>query len=285
MLTVLGAIIGPISVYAYQQLNDRVLPPVRIENNHAVPVAPSKPSASVNNNARDRRVAAVRTEGTGPIGDYAMASPYVFELEGRAISNPPLPPPNDLIGEIAFRPSVQPQVDQQIVFTLVGQHYQPVQITAMTARVVSRQQPLAGTLVYVRPQGGNPTEMIGFDLDSSQLNARVLSQEPCSNVNVPCHPGPTAQDYLDSRQVTLARDERISFDTSIFTTTCRCQFVLDIAFSDGSTITVDNKGQPWFISGFSPYYKRSYFGDLCTSQYIKCDGIVDCINQDAKRHC
>ena len=54
MLTILGAIIDPVSIYAYQQLNDRVLPPARIESNHAVPVAPIKTPASLDNNAHDR---------------------------------------------------------------------------------------------------------------------------------------------------------------------------------------------------------------------------------------
>jgi hypothetical protein len=49
-----------------------------------------------------------------------MSSPSVYELDGRTVTNPPIPPPSDVIGKMVFELSAQPKVDQKIIFTLVG---------------------------------------------------------------------------------------------------------------------------------------------------------------------
>jgi hypothetical protein len=230
-------------------------------------------------------------ENTRSGNGYALSSSRVFELDGASVDLQHLLPPAgdnhpaDTTSVVfAFNshdPSPLPEVKQVIHFTLVGQHYLPVQITAMKARIVAQRPPFDGTLVYIAPQGGSASLALGFDLDSNRLDARLLTdKDPNKPYIDDLHQGPTAQNYFDHMQVTLSRDERVTFDPLIFkssiSSACQCEFVVDVIFSDGSVVTVDNNGLPWRISGFAQRYKRSYFVNLCTNRYEKCDGIFDC---------
>jgi hypothetical protein len=168
----------------------------------------------------------------------------------------------------------QPRVFDQMYVTLAGNHYKPVKVTRIVARVVERREPLAGTVVYAAPQGASDPESLGFDLDSSDLNARVVVTLPGEAV-----PTDTSKHYLDARQVTLNKDETLEFEITAFTTTCACRFVIDVSTDDGRTITVDNHGKPWEISAFSPTYARSYAIEYADTGYhvVPCSWPDGCL--------
>jgi hypothetical protein len=149
----------------------------------------------------------------------------------------------------------QPEVYDQMYFTMVGNHYKTVKINSITARIVSREPPPAGTLLWKSPQGASDDESIGFDLDSTDLAAHTT-------VLVSSIPHITNVHYFDERQVTLERNEKLEFKVTVFTENCFCRFVFDIKTDDGKVQTADNKGTPWQASAFAPSYQRSYAVDL-----------------------
>jgi hypothetical protein len=170
------------------------------------------------------------------------------------------------IGQIAQRPGyppAQPLVFEGIFITVVGNHYKPVEITEITARVARREPPLSGTVAYLPPQGAYNNESIGFDLDSDRLAARIVEKDTIV-------PKLTDRNYFDERQITLAKDESLELAIFAFTSSCRCEFVLDIQLADGSMQTVDNHGTPWRISAFSTRYDRAYIGDPMTYNMVPC---------------
>ncbi len=139
---------------------------------------------------------------------------------------------------------------EEIHFTLVGNHYRPVLVKS--TRIISRDKPLTGTVLYQLGQGRSEVPQIGFDLDSSDLAARNLNADLT----------PSKKHYLDEVQLTLARDEPLEFHASVYTTSCSCKFVFDITFLDGTTQTIDYNGKPWHVSAFATQYQRAYFTDL-----------------------
>jgi hypothetical protein len=163
----------------------------------------------------------------------------------------------------------QPKVFDQFHVTLVGQHYQPVQIVDISARITNKQTPLTGTVLLRSPQGASPEESIGFDLDSDRLSARTTEKDTSTPVL-------TDQNYFDDKQVTLQRDEALTFKVSALTAHCRCEFVLDVKTADGEVVTIDNGGIPWKISAFAPTYDAAYTYDMSTNQLVSCGWPEDC---------
>lgn len=216
-------------------------------------------SIEADHKAQDSRVAAVRIENVEPHNLLSYSSKETVNLEGKpyeGLDQILAGHERRHVGEIVMDEPVtspQPLVHLTIDFTLVGQHYTPVQVVDIRARVVSREQPPSGTLVYLAPQGGDPALRVGFNLDSTDLEGRVTDGAR-----------PTTRRYLSDNYVTAARDERVGFSAEAFTMRCLCTFVIDIKLSDGSTVTVDDNGAPWQLSGFAPSYARAYIPDMLT---------------------
>lgn len=176
------------------------------------------------------------------------------------------------IQRIDSEPS-QPRVFDQLFFTLIGQHYTPVEITDISIRVIKRQDPLSGTLVRAPPQGANVDESIGFDLDSGDRKAKVM-------IAGGSNPADSDHNYFDEKQVTLQRDERLEFKVTVFTATCYCDFVFDITTDDGQVVTATDNGSPWHVSAFASKYERAYAIDLAgpLPQVVPCSWPEDCLN-------
>lgn len=166
----------------------------------------------------------------------------------------------------------RPQVYDRVHFTLVGNHYATVKVTAITARIVDRAQPPSGTLLWKSPQGASDDESIGFDLDSVDLAAHTTRI-------VGGLPELAPQHYVDLRQVTLTRGEKLEFTATAFTRGCLCAFVLDVRTDDGGVQTVDDGGRPWRVVAFAARYQRAYavdLGDPAGPTIVSCDWPTGC---------
>lgn len=226
----------------------------------------------------EHTAAPVQIENATYAGSHSPSTSQVLELNNRPVRGhyldsagaPSLRTSDEVqVGAPTYvklnRPANQPEVRREINFTLVGKHYHPIQIIGMKARVVARRQPLAGTLLYVPVQGGSADANIGFDLDSDRLDARLIANGSLSTRN-----------YFDEKQMTLSRDERVTFDALVLTSTCRCEFVIDMKLADGSVITINDNGRPWGISAFSAHYERSYVADVNSELIRACGYPLDC---------
>jgi hypothetical protein len=270
VVAVIGGVSGTFALGPYRYVHDHAITSIRVEDARYSGSIPSLSSSQV-----------VELGGQS-IRDHHLGSSDNSSLQKRE---------QVLVGEIAFdeilgshgpvelhRPLTQPEVYQGIFFTLVGRHYLPVQIVGMRARAVARHQPLAGTLVYVLPQGGDISHNIGFDLDSDRLDGRIMKTVmPYDGLML------TTRNYFDDNQITLSQGEHVSFGASVFTSACRCDFVVDVMLSDGSTVTVDNHGRPWVVSGFSARYARTYVADTSSGKFLPCEYPFDCFDY-YKRH-
>jgi len=254
LITVVGGAGGIVITYLYQSAHDFVVAPIRVEDTHYEGQSSQSTSRSL--------------DLAGQLATPDSGSPYTYYTKDNELL---LRTDDDVrVGVIydatAGQNPAQPEVYQKIGFTLVGQRDSPVRIVRMKARVVARRQPLDGTLAYIPPQGGSADQNVGFDLDSARLDARVLLNG--SKL--------AEQNYLDENQVTLAKDESVSFAARVFTSACRCEFVIDAILSDGSVVTVDNNGRPWIVSGFSSHYQKSYIFDDATGKFKNCEWRIGC---------
>jgi hypothetical protein len=209
------------------------------------------------------------------------ATSRVLDLSSVPLSAPPPPiiiPPGQNIqpgplSNAKAANSAQPPVYDQMFFTLVGNHYKTVKVISIAARIVSRELPPSGTLLWKSPQGASSEESFGFDLDSNDLEAHTT-------ILVGDIPELTPHHNFDDRQVTLARDEKLEFKASVFTASCLCRFVFDVKTDDGRTQTVDNNGSPWQVSAFSGSYQRAYAVDLGSPHglaIVACDWPAGCL--------
>lgn len=228
----------------------------------------------------DSAVPPFRVEGASFDAVTSFSSPRILELADQRLY------PDDLkkvenwteVGQIlgsAIAAQAQPTVYKNLGLTLVGQRYAPVAIIGIRARIIARDKPPAGTLVYAEPQGGADVVSGGIDLDSRDLDAKVMDGLL-----------PSSQSYFDRKYVTLARDEPVVFELVIFTAKCLCDFVLDITLSDRSVVSIDDNGKPWRIAGFSATYERSYIA-VYTSTYggiRPCSWPLDCRHFFTRHH-
>jgi hypothetical protein len=190
-------------------------------------------------------------------GNYSYASPINYDLDHvRQSRGPNIALPGierERVG-IPVGPGdtpAQPRVYSQTKFTLVGNMSRPVGVKEITARIVGRLPPVSGTLFYVYGQGANPSESIGFDLDSANPRAELMADDASE-------PTETGRYYFDAKYVTLGKGERLQFTATVFTKTCHCDYVFDVEYSDGSVGTVDDGGRPWRVTPFSSVYQASY---------------------------
>ena len=142
----------------------------------------------------------------------------------------------------------------EIYVTLTGRGAKPTLLTLVRVKIVSSRKPDGGTLVYVPGEGSDPLQGVGFNLDSTDLNGRLVS-EPESAAE---SPRMLTRHYLDEKQVTLAKDESITFDLAPQTSKCSCEFVFEFGTSDGQILTVSDGGKPWQLSALSDHYEKAY---------------------------
>jgi hypothetical protein len=148
-----------------------------------------------------------------------------------------------------------------IRFTLVGNSDRQVYVTGLVARIVSREQPFSGTLVYSHGEGANPNPQLGFDLDCADLNARTLNEDGQA----------TGSHYLDTNQIALLRDEPVTIVFHVFTAACLCVFSFDVALSDGTHAELLFEGKPWILTAFASQYQRSYnYGPPTDGRLVAC---------------
>jgi hypothetical protein len=225
--------------------------------------------------AWDAATPALRVENAQAETDYSYTSAETVDLTGKPYTNPgPVlaGAGRTGVGQLLDdepQTTTQPTVRGTISFTIIGQHYEPVQILEVKARVISRSPPLAGTLVYIESQGGAESAKMGIDLDSVDLSARTTGGKRATN-----------RKYFQENYITLNRGERVGLDVSVFTRKCLCRFFLDVKVSDGTVFTVDDKGRPWQISGFAPSYARSFIPYILANpagpHFVSCVWAEDC---------
>jgi hypothetical protein len=262
VLTVLGGVAGAATTYWLSQSQD-----VRTQQ-----------TVGDDQTRQDATTPPVRGEAQGYSNDVLHSSSSaralsLHEIQDAASKGGKLAEDDVAVGEItvdADSGSKQPRVFEQFFITLVGQHFRTVQLTDITARITSAKTPLSGTNLYRSPRAPSVDESIGFDLDSRRLSARVTETDSLTPVL-------TETNYFDAHQVTLQRDETLTFRVSAVTAHCRCEFVLDVHTSDGQIVTVDDGGKPWKISAFAPDYNEAYTYDLGKGGQIKnCSWRSDC---------
>jgi hypothetical protein len=140
----------------------------------------------------------------------------------------------------------------------------------MLVKVLDVAGPPTGTLVLVESQGGSGIPEVGFNLDGpAPYDAMIVENGDL-----------TKRKYLSEHQLTLSRDERMTFSAHVRASHCSCSFVFELQFNDGSTIEVKPDGEQSFnITTFSRQYSRSYFADLLESGQIatsSCSWPDDC---------
>lgn len=134
-------------------------------------------------------------------------------------------------------------------FTLTGLRHDPVRISDITAEVSERKPSPRGTIIFFPPQGNLPNLKLGFDLDSQDLSARTLG--PSDEVQ--------RSHYFGENTVTLKEGESLGFNSVVVAADCVCEFHLHVQFSDGSSLTIDNRdGKPFHLATYREDYSRYY---------------------------
>jgi hypothetical protein len=126
-----------------------------------------------------------------------------------------------------------------------------------------RVHPPSGTIVYLPDPAlavpasadrRDEVDNIVFDLDSDLREGLVVDE----NGDV------TELKFFEENQITVERGERHSFRVMVYASGGSYDFHIDLKFSDGSTVTVNNSEASWRINGYQATYERSYsvdFGD------------------------
>lgn len=147
-----------------------------------------------------------------------------------------------------------PGADDEVNFTVRGQHHQTVRITDINVVVTERKPAPAATIVYYPPReataGMAPNIQLGFDLDSPDTSARAVGIGNNSN-----------DDYFRQNTVTLNENESIGFESKVITRECSCTYVLEVHFDDGNTVrigrnTSDQRG--FVLTALRPNYQHYY---------------------------
>jgi hypothetical protein len=169
-----------------------------------------------------------------------------------------------------------------VEFTLVGQHYTPVQIVDITINAVLKNDGPSGTIVLdaldigpegdVSNSGRDEVSEIGFDLDSQGRQARTLENDEL-----------TTRRFLEKNQVTLNRDEHHSFRAIVYASGGSHDFDIALHLSNGGSIIVNNDGEPWRINGYAASYAQSYVtqaidDEETKSRFIRCAWPRECID-------
>ncbi|MBO4236846.1 hypothetical protein [Pseudonocardia alni] len=129
--------------------------------------------------------------------------------------------------------SRQLQANQSIQMTLVGNHNIPVQITGIVARITREYLLPTGTVVHVQngPGIGGEDSVTNIEID--------LDGEGPHKALVPRSDKKKAENlYFDQNQLTLEKNERRTISVDVYTAERAADYVLDLSFSSGETITV-----------------------------------------------
>jgi hypothetical protein len=123
-----------------------------------------------------------------------------------------------------------------------GRRHAPVRVTGMRARVTGRTQPLRrGTVLTPGPQGAESTLPLGFDLDSDDLEARVLVGQVTVGGEI------FGGHWFEEQTVALAQHEQVVFGVLARTLTSSVEWLvdLDVLLDDGArqTLTVPSDGE------------------------------------------
>ncbi|GAA3158640.1 hypothetical protein GCM10020001_098360 [Nonomuraea salmonea] len=135
--------------------------------------------------------------------------------------------------------------------SLEGNRTKPVQIQSIKARITKRSEPWAGALVEVRPQGADETQKLGFDLDSADMEARIVQDDGTFGT----------QRYIDVKDLKLEYGEPAALIVHAVTATCYCEWVIDVTTrSDGKVErqTIDDNGRPFRITAFAHRYESAF---------------------------
>jgi hypothetical protein len=238
------------AVDEYKRNQDSNVPPVRIENTG--PAFGWDGISLVRSEALDLTTASFRdVDELSQILDGVAADEPIFS-------------PGDLV--------VRSQVS--IRFTLVGQHNNPVQLTRILARVDYSSSPPSGTIVFAPPEGGDDIPLIGFSLNKEGPRDALVVEDRNLQLN---------RRYLDENQITLARDERMSFE-ALVQGTRDYDFHLELQFSDGSTVLADagENGRSWHLNAYAESYNKAYkaeFGSVAgqRGRFIECAWPKTCL--------
>ncbi|MFE7745963.1 hypothetical protein [Nocardia sp. NPDC057455] len=156
-------------------------------------------------------------------------------------------------------------------FKLTGRNFTPVQISNITAKVVERRRPPTGTIVPFYPQGVTEALAMGFDFRSGDIvEAKVLSDR--GEV--------TELDYVRVHAMTLALNEALAFEIELRAQDCDCRFVVDVGFTDGRSLTIDDGGEPFRFATMAASYERAYVPMFQTNNpnsiLRSCDYPLEC---------
>ncbi|MGJ6965375.1 hypothetical protein ACSDR0_26040 [Streptosporangium sp. G11] len=135
--------------------------------------------------------------------------------------------------------------------SLEGNRVKPVLIQKITARIVKRLPPLSGGLVGTGPQGGDAVPKVQFNLDSSDLEARITKDD-----------GTAGPHYINEHYSFLEFGEPMVMIVNAYTARCYCEWVIDMTVrSDGKVEkqTIDDNGRPFRTSAFARKYESEFW--------------------------
>ena len=162
---------------------------------------------------------------------------------------------------IAADDTQQSEEHSQLRLIVTGQHDAPVIITGIRARILKRDQPLSGTVVYGPPQGVGVDIQIGMDLDAVSPVARMIDAG-----------GRLGSPYFAGKHVSVKRGERVVFSIRAFTDACYCEWELVVdADVDGKqqAFLVKDGVRPFRTTAFAKSYQDNYELDFDKGQFVQ----------------
>jgi hypothetical protein len=128
--------------------------------------------------------------------------------------------------------------------SLTGRRNSPVRVTGMRARLTGRQPPLRdGTVLTPGPQGAEANLPLGFDLDSEDLEARVVVGPITLRGDI------YGDRWFEGQTVALAEQEQVVFGVLARTLTSSVEWLIDVdvLLGDGAreTVTVGFGDEPF----------------------------------------
>lgn len=125
---------------------------------------------------------------------------------------------------------------------LEGRRQQTVRVVDVRAVILTRDEPLTGTLLCAPPEGADVTEKMLFNLDRPVPVAQLVDENGEANSR-----------YFSQRTISLTRNERVTLDLTFDLTVTYTEWVieLDVVYGDvHETIRVDNLGGPFRLTGY-----------------------------------
>lgn len=111
--------------------------------------------------------------------------------------------------------------------TLIGQGQRTIVVQKVTAKVVQRAEPMAGTELGCESSGAKDPIPIGVDLDQPDPVARKLDEH-----------GTVTEPYFAGTVVELRSDESVVFDIVPTTVACTCSWQIELTYVDNGAAEV-----------------------------------------------